>query len=375
MNNQKMIPLFKVFMPKTVIGPLTKTLFSGYIGQGPRVDEFEKALAKYIGNPYVVTLNSGTAAIHLALQLAQVKPGDEVISTPLTCTATNWPILAQGAKIVWADIDPATGNIDSQSIARKITPKTAAIMTVDWGGQPVDIAAIKKIAFKKINGQIIKIPVIEDAAHAFGSYYKNKKVGCWADFTCFSFMAIKNLTTADGGCLCVLDRKKYKKGTLLRWYGIDRTHPNRTSHVEKNIYEWGYKFHMNDIAATIGLEQLKYTEKNISKVRDNAAFFLKNLSGIKNLTLLKPQPYTRSCYWLFTVRVKNRPAFQKALFKKGIMSSPVHRRNDTHPVVSRFKTSLPNLDIFAPEMICIPVGWWVTKKQREYIVKSIKQGW
>ena len=151
-------------MARTVIKPLKEVLFSGLITQGPKVDEFEEKLANFIGNKKILTVNSGTSALHLALDLANVQEGDEVISTPMTCTATNWPILAHRAKIVWADIDPDTGNIDTESIKRCITKKTKAIMVVDWGGYPCDIDMIK--------GYVGDIPVIEDVAHSFGAVYK-----------------------------------------------------------------------------------------------------------------------------------------------------------------------------------------------------------
>ncbi len=123
-----MIPLFKVHMPGDVLEPLRQTLFSGYIGQGPRVDEFEKGLAPWLGNPHVLTLNSGTSALHLALRLAGVGEGDEVISTPMTCTATNEPVLERGATIVWADIDPLTGSIDPADFKKKVTPRTKPVI-------------------------------------------------------------------------------------------------------------------------------------------------------------------------------------------------------------------------------------------------------
>lgn len=362
-------------MPKTVERPLLKTLYSGYIGQGPKVDEFESSLAKYFGNPNVLTLNSATSALHLALRLANVGPDDEVISTPLTCAATNWPILAAGANIVWADISPETANISTDSIRGKITPKTKAIMVVDWGGQPVDIDEIQKIAFKKVSGKKIKIPIIEDAAHALGAIYKGKKVGNHADFTVFSFQAIKHITTVDGGLLLVKNKNDWQRAKLLRWYGIDRNTPQRNSRIEEDVYEWGYKFHMNDISATIGIEQLKYLEKNLKKHRSNAGYYLKNLNNIDGLTPLQPQPNSTSSYWLFTMKVKNREKFINFMQNQGIATSQVHRRNDTHPVVKQFKTDLPNLEVFEKEMICIPVGWWLTKKDTEYIVKTIKKGW
>lgn len=367
------IPLFKVFMPKTVQKPLMKVLMSGYIGQGSKVEEFEKSLEKYIGNPYILTLNSGTSALHLALRLIGVKKGDEVISTPLTCTATNWPIIATGATIVWSDIDPKTANIDIESIKSKITPKTSAIMVVDWGGLPVDIDKIRKIAFKVVKGKKIKIPIIEDAAHAFGAFYKNKKVGNNANFTCFSFQAIKHLTTIDGGLLTVKNKEHFKKGKLLRWYGIDRENKNTDSRIEVDVDDWGYKFHMNDVAATIGLEQMKYVEKILKKHRKNAEYYNKNLIDLNNVILLKEPQNSVSSYWLYTIKVKNRDKFRMFMQNNGIAISQVHRRNDTHPVVKKFKTKLTNLDKFEKEMICIPVGWWVSKKDRLKIVSTIKK--
>ena len=373
MNKTKTIPLFRVFMPKSVKKPLLNTLFSGYIGQGSKVEGFEKSLALYLKNPYVLTLNSATSALHLALRLANVGPGDEVITTPLTCTATNWPILSAGAKIVWADIDPKTANIDPRDIARKITSKTKAIIAVDWGGQPVDIDKIRKIAFRKSKEGKVKIPIIEDAAHAFGSVYKAEKIGKKADFTCFSFQAIKHLTTVDGGLLVVKNRKDYRRGKLLRWYGIDREANTGDSRIEVDVFEWGYKFHMNDIAATIGLEQLKYIDKILAKHRENAKFFDKNLSNLARVKPLLEQKQTVSSYWLYTLRVADRDNFRNYMYQNGIVTSQVHRRNDTHPVVRNFRRKLPQMDILDKEMICIPVGWWLSTSERQKIVNLIKK--
>lgn len=358
------IPLFKVFMSKGVIKPLTKVLFSGYIGQGTKVVEFENKLAQFIKTPLIFTLNSGTSALQLALRLANVGVDDEVVSTPLTCTATNWPILAAGAKIVWADIDPNTGNIDPESIKKRITKKTKAVMVVDWGGYPCDIDRIKKNA--------AHIPVIEDAAHAFGSIYKNKMVGQSADFTCFSFQAIKSMTTVDGGAVAVKTKSDYERGVLLRWYGIDRQKRSQENRIEIDVKEWGYKFHMNDVNATIGIENLKFTPYILKKQRENALYYKKRLSGLKYIKLLQEEKDYLSSYWLFTIRLKNRPKFSQYMASKNIMVSQVHRRNDTHPVVASFKRRLPGVDEFTKEMVCIPAGWWLAKKEREYIADAIE---
>lgn len=359
-----MIPLFKVFMSPQVLEDLRQVLYSGFVAQGPKVDEFEARLSEFFGNPYVATVNSGTTALHLALDLIGVGPGDEVITTAMTCTATNWPILAHGATIVWADIDPATGNIDPASIQKRITSKTKAVMAVDWGGYPCDINRIKKIARK--------IPVIEDAAHAIGAMYQGRMVGNAADYTCFSFQAIKHLTTVDGGALLVKTKKDYDKAVLLRYFGIDRKKRSKDYRIEKDIYFWGYKFHMNDVNATIGLANFVHTKEILQKHRDNAAFYRKAFAPLPWLRLMHEDEGFISSSWLFTMKVKRASLFMEYMKSHSVMASKVHRRNDTHPVTRAFRRPLPNVDAFYRDMVCIPVGWWVTQEDREYIARLVQ---
>ncbi len=363
------IVLFKVFMPESVMEPLRETLMSGYIGQGPKVDQFEHALSERLHTPYTVTVNSATSGLQLALRLADVGPGDEVITTALTCTATNWPILAQGAIPVWADVDEQTANINPLSIEQLITNKTKAIMVVHWGGYPCDMEAIWSIA-KKHN-----LKVIEDAAHAFGSTYRGVPVGTQSDFGVFSFQAIKHMTTVDGGLVVTKSEADYKRAKLLRWYGIDRETPRADFRCENDVLEWGLKYHMNDVAATIGIEQLKYIDGNIAKHKENAAFYNQQLAGVPGLALLAEEPDRESVYWIYTIKVRERERFIATMKERGIMASRVHERNDKHTTVAAYKRPLPELDKFITEMVCIPVGWWVTPEDREYIVASIKQGW
>jgi len=206
-----MIPLFKVHYSKGIGKKIEDIFRKGTITEGEVSDRFEQSFSKYIGNPYCTLTNSCTSAITLALRLAGVEAGDEVISTPMTCMATNEPIDTAGAKIVWADIDPTTGNIDPQDVEKKLfrRSKVKAIIAVHWAGQPFDIDAINKIARKH------KVKVIEDAAHALDSTYKNKKIGCHSDFVCFSFQAIKHLTTGDGGALFCRKKSDDKRAKLL----------------------------------------------------------------------------------------------------------------------------------------------------------------
>jgi perosamine synthetase len=286
------IPLFKVFMSEDAIKASAEVLRSGYIGQGPRVDLFEDKLKSWFSSPYILTLNSGTSALNLALRLAEVGFGDEVISSPMTCMATNVPILANGARIVWADIDPTTGNISPKSVKEKISRKTKAIICIDWAGYPCDLDELKNIA----NEHNIKL--IEDAAHGFGSVYKDTLVGGIADFTCFSFQAIKHLTTVDGGCLVCKHHQDYQRGKLLRWFGINREGPRIDFRCEEDVVEYGYKFHMNDVSAAIGIEQLKHVSSIINAHRKNAEFFNEKFLALssKGLELLNYQSDRMSSY-------------------------------------------------------------------------------
>ena len=364
---QDTIPLFKVHMPTSVKEPLLETLFSGFIGQGPKVDEFENLLGSFFKHPNVLTVNSGTSALQLALRLANVGPGDEVISTPMTCTASNMPILAAGAKIVWADVDPISGLISVESIKEKITSKTKAIVMVHFGGIPCDIESINALA------RSYGIKTIEDAAHALGSEYKGKKIGHHSDFVMFSLQAIKHITTVDGGLLLCKSADDFKRGKLLRWYGIDRDTPRKDFRCEENIIEYGYKFHMNDICATIGIEQLKYADALISKHSHNAQRYDVELKNLKKFKLIPKDPENFSSSWLYTLHTQNRDDFMKYMSDNSVVTSKVHERNDLHDAFADSKVSLPGVSKFCETQISIPVGWWLSDDEMDFIINLIKK--
>jgi len=283
----------------------------------------------------------------------------------MTCVATNEPILAIGAKIVWADIDPWDANIDPDDVEKKITQKTKAIICVHWGGYPCDLERLNEIAGK------YNVKLIEDACHAFGASYENRPIGSWSDFTCFSFQAIKQITTIDGGALVCKSSSDHARGKLLRWYGIDRQDKGKDMRCETDIFEYGYKLHMNDVTAAMGLEQLKYVEDIISKHREHAAFYNETFKDLKNVHLLKYKNDRISSFWLYSLRVKNRPRFIEYMNGLGIAASQVHVRNDNHTVFRDFKIKLPGVDEFAEEQVSIPVGWWLNKKDLDRIVRAV----
>ena len=364
------IPLFKVHIPKTVLTPLKQTLFSGYIAEGEKAALFEKKIGEWLGNENTAIVNSGTSALTLALYTAGVKYGDEVISTAQTCLATNEPILTLGGKVIWADVDKTNGNIDPESIEKLITKKTKAIMVVHWTGIPVDLEKIHEIA-KKHN-----LKVIEDAAHAFGSVYKGEKIGNHSDFVCYSFQAIKHLTTGDGGAIACKRKEDYERIKLLRWFGAPRIYSKTSTHWDIEVKEPGFKMHMNDISATIGIEQLKYVDKIVTTHKNNGKYLQEELSKIKGMTTLRVPKDTESAYWIFGLLLENkdkRDLFSKYLSEKGIANSVVHIRNDIYELFRNTRRNLPGLDNFSSKMINIPCGWWLKKADLSYIVKIAKE--
>lgn len=362
-----MIPLVRTNIPKREIlmPELERVLYSGYVAQGEQVELFERAFEKYTGKGNSLSLNSGTAALHIALILAGVKQGDEVISTALTAEPTNVAIKMAGARIRYADVDYDTGNIDPMSIEKKINKATKAIMVVDYAGIPVNVPDIKAISEK------YGLPVIEDAAHALGSTFRGLKAGCHFPLTVFSFQAIKHLTTIDGGILQISTKEDYEKGKLIRWFGIDK----KLNRLSNNIQFQGYKYHMNNVNAVIGLVQLADIENIVNAHIENGKFFDSQLQNIPGVELLKYYPDSEPSYWLYSLKVENRAGFVKKLEEGGVMASELHKRSDFHEFLNDFGEQLPNLDKFYEKLVHLPCGWWVTAEDREKIAGIIKQGW
>jgi dTDP-4-amino-4,6-dideoxygalactose transaminase len=356
------VPLFKVFMADDAPARVAETLTSGYVGEGPRVQEFEQAFGQLVGAPssnHPLMLNSCTSALDLALHLAGVGLGSEVISTPMTCTATNGVIVNRGARIVWADVDPVTGLIDPDDVARKITRRTKAIMAVDWAGRSCDY---RKLDMARRFESAISI--IQDAAHNVFVDMDNR-----GDYVAWSFQAIKHLTTGDGGALLVPAAQR-DRARLLRWYGLDRE-SSADFRCSQDIREVGFKYHMNDIAASIGLANIPHTPWVVDQHRANAAYYLENLRDVPGVICPPADP--GASWWLFCVLCSDRDGLIAHLKERGIASSPVHARNDKHPAFSFPNGPLPGVDRFAASEVALPVGWWLTERDRLDVVCAVKE--
>lgn len=362
-----MIPLVKPYIApaEEMMPAIQDILYSGYIAESEPVWEFQKQFGDFIGNTNTLMVNSGTAALHIALLLLNVGPGDEVISTPMTSEPTNTTIALTGAKIVWADVDPKTGLLDPKSVRSKITEKTKAIMLVHYAGMVCDMNEFNKIS-KEFN-----IPVIEDAAHALGSKYNGRSVGSNSRFTCFSFQAIKQMTTVDGGAISFNNEEDVEPARKLRWFGLDKN----VSRMENDITRAGYKYGMNNVTATIGKIQLKHTPQVLEKYISNGKYYDENLKGISGVTLVPYYKDTEPSYWLYTMKVEDRDAFCKMMEANGIVASPLHHRSDTHSVFAESKCELPNMDDWYSKFVHIPCGWWIGEEERNQIVDVIRKGW
>ena len=293
---------FKPQIDQNEIKEVLAVLKSGWLTTGAKTHEFQEKAKKYLKAENVLATSSCTASLHLSLIASGVGAGDEVITTPLTFVSTVNAIVHQGAIPVLVDIDKETFNIDVSKIEEKITKKTKAIIPVDFAGLPCDLDKIIKIA-KKYN-----LFVIEDAAHAFGSEYKGKKIGGISDFTNFSFYAAKNLTTAEGGMICAKNKKLFEKVKLYSLHGMSKDAWKRYGKGGSWRYEVlcpGYKYNMPDILSAIGVSQLAKIDGFIKRKQKIARMYEQAFSGMKEITLQKSPKDRKHSFYLYPILINN----------------------------------------------------------------------
>jgi perosamine synthetase len=369
--SERRIVMFYPYVNERAVDLVSETLRSRWIGEGPRVRQFEDALCAKFDFPYAVALNSGTAALQLALTIACVGPGDEVITTAQTCTATNMAIMGQFAQPVFADVQYRTGNLDPADIEHRVTERTKAILCVHWAGYPCDMDEIQDIANRH------GLYVIEDAAHALGATYRGRSIGMISDFTMFSFQAIKQLTTGDGGLLTVLNTSHYDEARRRRWFGIDRRKRRKRldGYAFWNQREVGFKMHMNDIAASIGLGNLEDIDGVLARRAEIARTYRAALEGVPGVTLFEQRGDRQSGHWLFTLHVERRDDFCRMMRDRGVEVSVAHIRNDLHSIFGPQRDDLPTLDRYSRTHISIPLHNHLSDADVRYVIDCIKGGW
>jgi perosamine synthetase len=376
-KKQELLPVFRPNYGAEEIKAVTEVLKSGWIGLGPKTAEFEKRFASYVGVKYAVALNSCTAALHLALITAGVGPGDEVIVPALTFVSDVHAILYVGAKPVFADVEPDTLCLSPKDVARKITQKTKAIIPVHYGGHPCEMKELQQLAKPKI-------VIVEDAAHACGSAYHGRRIGSISPFTCFSFHAVKNLATGDGGMITTNNTKAAARLRRLRWCGIDADTWKREKHGLKlyssygwyyEIKELGYKCHMNDIAAALGLVQLQKLEKVNRRRRQLAAIYTKELSKLPGIECPVIRSGVVTAQHNYVIRCDFRDKLNLYLQGKyistGVHYLPIHLQ-------PFYRKLYPNVHLPVTEaqwsrLLTLPLYPSLTNKGFDYIIESIKK--
>lgn len=363
------IVLFHPHVPLNASMMVSEVLSTRWIGQGPKVDQFEKEFKrKFKQEGPCIAVGSGTDALHIAYLMAGIKAGDEVLCPLFTCTATNLPLLYIGAKPVFVDVNPKTLNVCVEDMRRKINDRTKAIVVVHYGGLPCDMDEIWKLAEK------YGIPVIEDAAHALGATYDGIKVGNLSDFTMYSFQAIKHMTTGDGGMLTFKDGSLEPLAKRLRWFGINREDKQKGI-WENDIHEVGYKYQMTDISAAIGLAGLQEIDAVMYHRKALYAEYLYGLDEVSGVTVVDDgSPRKGHAAWLFTILAEKRVDLQRRLREYGIESGQTHYRNDRYSIFGP-QGEFPNMDSIDDKYLILPLHTKVETRDVKEICELIQEGW
>lgn len=366
MSTGPMVPLVKVLMPeRNVLMPaLEEVLYSGMIAEGVHVHAFEARCRDIFGLPNALAISSGTGALHIAMLLAGVQPGDEVISTSMTAEPTNTTIMQVGAEPVFADVDPQTGNLDPASVEAMITPRTRAICVVHYAGYPADMTALRRIA------DAHDLKLIEDCAHALGARFADQPIGTLGDFAIFSFQAIKHMTTVDGGLLTLRDESLLPEARRLRWFGLTKGVPR----TEVDLVRPGFKYNMSNVAAVIGNASLDVIGDRVQRHKDNGRFFDAELAKVSGLSPARVDEISEPSYWLYTLLADDSDAVERKLASIGVMASKLHRPNHLHTAFKDCRRSDHGLTSFYRRLVHIPCGWWVSDAVCDQIVDALKAG-
>jgi perosamine synthetase len=369
-SSEHRISLFKPVIREEAVDAVAEVLRSGWLGMGPVTLDFEREFATYVGARGCVALNSCTAALHLALIVLDLPRGAEVLTSPLTFVSANQVILHAGLKPVFADVEPATGNLDVAGLAARLTDRTRAIVVTHYGGYPSDLEAIYALAHEK------KVDVIEDCAHACGAVYRGGRIGSHGDLHAFSFQAVKNLPMADGGALTVRSTEHEERLRRLRWFGIDKDTYARTNSSYRwdyEVTELGFKYQLNDVQAAIGLVQLQWIDEDNRRRREIARHYRDGLHGTDGIEFLSYEDDRESSFHLFPVLVDRRDDLVRRLADAKI-DVGVHYRPSYHYRLFESEP-LPNVEAFWRRVLSLPMHVGLSDADVDRVVETIRSGW
>jgi len=366
-----MIPVFKPSCTQQEIDAVSDTLKSGWWGAGPKAKEFEDKFKEFIGSRYALALSSATAALHLAGKILNLEEGSEVIVPAMTFISTAYVADYNNLKVVFADVEEETLNIDPEDIKRKITDKTKIIVPVHYGGHACRMDEIMEIAREN------NLTVVEDCAHAAGAEYKGRKLGSIGDFGCFSFQAVKNLATGDGGMLTTNNKEYDEEARKFRWLGISKDTSERTKRDE---YSWkylidrvGYKFQMCDLLASLGIVQLKRLNELNKRRKEITKRYNEEFSKLDWITIPAEKGYTNSSNHNYVIKIKkDREKFMKYLKENGISSGVHYMPLYLHPLYSQSNAKCPIADQVWKSLVTLPLFPDLKDEEVDTIIKSVK---
>ena len=371
--NRPMIPLYKPHMPSGAGAAVSAVLESGQIAGDGNLPEFESKLREFLGTRYLVATAEFSRSLEMALRMAGLGPGDTILLSPLACLATTMPIVQTGARPVWCDIEPDTGNLDPREILRKEATGAKAVLLYHWVGTPADIERIRRAA--RDGG----LKVIEDAGEALGAEYGGSRVGAHGfDYSVFSFSPVRHITTGEGAAITFHDEQQYEIARLWRRYGIPPAEfRDELGEIRPqcDIRIPGFHNYMNRIAGAIGTLQMACLPTIVETQRNNGSFFDEMLSKIAGIRLLRRPAHCIPSYWVYCFTCERRDDLLRKLREARIYASKVHMRNDSYSCFGTGPADLPGVAEFERTQLSIPSGWWVTDTDREYIVETIKAGW
>ncbi len=376
---RRQIPVFRPSLGQEVLNALEETFSSGWLGEGRKVAEFESQVAKMVGADFAIAVNSGTAALHLACLGLGLGRGDEVLVPGLSFVSTAHAPSYCGARVVFVDVNRQDGCIDVKHLSSQLSSRSRAIVVVHYAGRPADLEAIWSIAEDR------GIEVIEDAAHALGAEYLSEPIGSSSRSAavCFSFNALKNLTTGDGGMVVTQRAALSKRIRELRWLGIDRSTfqrvPQGQGRGNSSCYDWryevsdlGFRYAMNDITATIGVCQLKQFPERQEKRRRMAQRYLRGLSEVDGIEPLSQSRNAKSACHLFAIRCQFRDELRAHLNACGVDSSVHYFPLHLHPYYRSLETtSLPNAEKLGRELLSLPFHHGLTEEEIDYVIGCV----